>query len=56
VSAALFANRAEEEKRKGLAAGAEQEGAGKSAAKKAPRKGATPDAQVALGLPPDPEE
>lgn len=47
----LNAARAEEEKRKGLAAGAKQKGAGKGAAKKAPKKGATPEAHVTFGLP-----
>ncbi|WP_437303790.1 Eco57I restriction-modification methylase domain-containing protein [Sorangium sp. So ce388] len=47
----LNAKRAEEEKLKGLAAGAKQKGAGKRPAKKAPvKKGARAKGQVVLGL------
>lgn len=44
----LNAQRAEEEKRAGLAAGAKQKGAGKTAAKKAPKKTGKPDEQLGL--------
>ncbi|MEP7125838.1 MAG: type IIL restriction-modification enzyme MmeI, partial [Byssovorax sp.] len=44
----LNAQRAEEEKRKGLAAGAKQKGAGKAAAKKGPKKSGKADEQLGL--------